>query len=56
MKRIECGFFPLLIRQDFPPVGPLALIIRSSSRLVITSGRARYPNCGLLRASKTVYP
>src|SRR5512133_2029391 len=56
MKTMDAGVFPLLSRLIFPPVGPLALIIRSSSRLVTTSGSERYPSWVLLQASKVVYP
>ena len=38
MKATERGVSPFESRRSFPPVGPEALIIRSSSRLVITSG------------------
>ena len=54
-KKMLPGIFPSLNRLISPPVGPLALIIRSNSREVITSGYVRYPNCGLILGSNTRY-
>ena len=50
------GSRPSLKRRIFPPVGPPALIIRSSSRLVTTSGNFRYPSGDFFLASKISYP
>ena len=56
MNTIDFGFFPSESLLGTPPVGPLAQMSLSNSRLVMTSGFLRYFKAFFFCASKVSNP